>query len=857
MKRPLTIFLVCTQLLWILFSCADYGSRIARLHEQVKQLEEECNVLTDNADVLQKLIAAQLSGDALADFEPIAEDGEVKGFRLVFEKAGELTVYNQPAGIAVGEENGRYYWMCAGEWLRDAAGNRIEIGRQTPLPQFRAANGRLQVSTDGGAHWQDLGQVDKTLIESVYEDAAHVVFTLGGGAVISLAKQQAMSLTLSGDDTGISAGEVVTVAYSIAGGGDAASVNVLCDDGWTAIVNEETAQSGSISIIAPDPVSGGKVIVLASDGKGRLVAVEMRLKIESGDTPDGEQPVQQTVLVPVRRAYSVPCGQTRLVLPLIANTDYEVATDADWIHYAGTKAVRTDSVIVNIDANAGRARAGEVTFTAGNYSTSVSIVQDAFVRYINFSRRNFSFESGGGVAEFSVHSNVEYSSEVQADWLKLEELREEGGRRDFAVSCAAHTGTSERSGTIVFTAEGLEPQSVSITQAKYVGPTPDPVIVPSKRTLEVGAEGGIVEMPVMTNTSYSVTVNAGWAAYLGTRAVTTDNLRFSVEPNTSAERAATVYLRSGNLTSTFVIHQARGYRPPQNLPTLVSYIMPCCRAYNSGTTFLVNGSWTMNHSYSDISQVRDILQKIKDAGINVICIDFSNASQWDSYGESAAHSGDGGEFWYQFGSMIDVIAQVCQEKDMKYFFLIGNITTAGGIAYWNGIAKRIWDNWAQTSSYQRYGYGDDRPLLICFLPGTTYAATLRRAAAANKDYLERFRVGTCQINSAISPTPTDGWGYRNFSESSDGKVRFACPNGGVPPQDWYRINADLWQRRMNWVLEAKEYAIIGSYDDTCDGIFWGIANVRQSTSAFHKNSETEGDPFVYYNIVRKTILGID
>ena len=58
---------------------------------------------------------------------------------------------------------------------------------------------------------------------------------------------------------------------------------------------------------------------------------------------------------------------------------------------------------------------------------------------------------------------------------------------------------------------------------------------------------------------------------------------------------------------------------------------------------------------------------------------------------------------------------------------------------------------------------------------------------------------------------------------------------------------------MKWALGAKEYAVIGTYDDTCDSIFWGIADVGASTNRTHVNEATKDAPYVYYNIVKEEI----
>ena len=130
---------------------------------------------------------------------------------------------------------------------------------------------------------------------------------------------------------------------------------------------------------------------------------------------------------------------------------------------------------------------------------------------------------------------------------------------------------------------------------------------------------------------------------------------------------------------------------------------------------------------------------------------------------------------------------------------------------------------------------------------------LARTPGEEKDNLSKFRIGTCQVNDPISPTPSDGWGYRNVSESSDGKVRFCSPNSGVSPEEWARVDAAEWRKRVRWALGAQEYAVFGSYDDTCDAIMWGICDVSMSTKPCHINPSTVADPFIYYDILKEEL----
>lgn len=653
---------------------------------------------------LAALVAAVGQNDPLTGFTPVAEKGEITAYKLAFKSAGEMTVYN-------------------------------------------------------GSH-----------IASVTEDAVSVVFTFTDGSRVVIPKPQALTLALQGDQATIRAGETVTVGYTIEGAEDA-TVTVLCGDGWSAAVKASGKQTGTIMVTAPTPVAQDKVIVFAGDGAGRMVAVEMRLTVDTSGNPEPptppdppQPPVPDPILVPVKTAYNVFKTGGQVEAGLITNADYSVTTDAGWLHYLGTKAVRTDNLLFSVDANDGPARSSTATIAAGNYSTQITFRQEGEAYYLHLSGDSFDIEIDGGTARLWVSSNTTYSYTCAADWVGIEPAGREDDEDVYVITASENRTYAARTATIVFSGKGIPNRTVTVAQR-------------------------------------------------------------------------------GRVTS-----------PVSHTCIPICHIMPCCRTNNTGTRFLLGGSWNPSHDYLNIDDTRNVLQKIKNAGINVVCIDFTNASQWDDFGQSAQHNGDGGEFWYKFGPMLDNIVKVCAEKDMKYCLFLGNtLAPTTTLDYWNFIAGVVLERWASDPHYLRYGYGDDRPVLVMFVPGSRLASQMRSAPASQKNNLQQFHLGTCQVNSAITPTATDGWGYRNYSASNDGKVRFACPNGGVPPQDWYRVDAGEWQRRVIWALAASEYAVLGSYDDTCDAIFWGIADVSRSTTGYHRNSATEGDPYIYYNIVHDSL----
>ena len=1173
--RLTAVLLAVMAAVLLLVACEDPEAELEDLGRHLAQLAWQREATAREAESLETLIAAVQAGDELVEFSPVAEDGGIAGFKVVFKDAGEIVIYNQPSYISVTEDDGHYYWMAGGRYLTDSSGNRLEISPETPVPQFRVNAGVLEVSADGGNRFTRLGNIDKCLIESVSEDASQVVFRLSGGAVVTIPKPQALKLYMDGDGRSIGAGETVTVTYRIEGA-ENAGITAICGDGWRVEVTPATSTEGTIKVTAPSPVSEDKVIVFASDGKGRMVAVEMRLTVDESTNP--EPPGPEVILRPVSQAYNVTKAGGEIVAPLVTNVEYTVSTDAAWLRYAGTKGERTDNLVFTVQPNDDAARAAVATISSGNYSTTIAFYQAGEARTLELSEYGMEFDSGGGSRFLTVTSNIDYEFEVSDGWVtivqpnvvtpsiyvvtveanptisdrsasitfsgdrvptRVLEITQEGqapymtvtggpfefgndggsgsvtvaanvevgytieggegwleitaqtepGKylltvsrndsfdaraatvtfsgdgvqphtikvcqsaetpyldisansisfgcdggaevltvtanveviyeiegdgwitvsavgntgRKFAVKAASNNYPGERTAAIVFSGERVAPQTVTVSQAGR-----DPYMTISLNSIYFDSEGGASGFSVSSNVPYTIScsddswltvsgapetglaffsVSAGLnSAYvartaiinfeseaLGSRQVrvtqaagippepatvvyldgeippaiqsvmnaggevsvktiTQDDTELSFSFSNGGEvvmaRSETMSLTvddaraiirgggtvdvpyrisgvapSGGTTYVTVLFYADGWdarivrtnavegiirltAPDPAVrcgmlvivsdtagkmvmselhlkiealsstgPIPVSHIMPCCRVNNAGTRFLVGRGWTESHQYSYINDVRSILQKIQDAGINTVCIDFTNPSQWDAAGEAALHNSTG-EFWYQFKPMLQNIIQVCEEKDMEYILFIGELRY-WGIDYWNNIAGRILSDWISPKAYRRYGYGDDKPLLVVFTPGSDVASLLARSKPSQKNNLLQFRIGTCQINSPITPTVTDGWGYRNYSGSSDGKVRFACPNGGVPPQDWYRVNAAEWRRRVQWAMEATEYAVLGSYDDTCDAIFWGVADVSRSTSSYHRNPETENDPYIYYNIVRDELVGME
>jgi hypothetical protein len=283
-----------------------------------------------------------------------------------------------------------------------------------------------------------------------------------------------------------------------------------------------------------------------------------------------------------------------------------------------------------------------------------------------------------------------------------------------------------------------------------------------------------------------------------------------------------------------------------------AHLLICCRDCNLGVKFLVNGQWTADHNYSDIDTVRDILQKIKDAGITTVIIDMTNRHQWLSGWDNSEN----------FKGKVDNVEQVCGEKGMKFFILLGNVwsdtamepiglpSDADFMEAWNIMAQKVWDLWAQKPTYKKYGYGDDRPMLLTFGPAEDFWPKYNAAPSSWKTGFSKFYIGTNLVNVDKIIGETDGWGYRNSVGNPSGTIRYTSPLGGLVPGP--KITPEAFANEVEWVSQATHYSVYGSYDDTCDGIMWGIADTSLTTKDYNHYPNGD-DPYVFYDIVKNQL----
>ena len=384
-------------------------ARMDKAEADIKELQTLVSQLNSTLTGLATTVDALKAQDRIVSVTELADKS---GWVVEFSQTGKITIYNGKNGIdgkdgkdgtngtngtngqdgktpTIGvklDADGNYYWTVNGEYLLDENNNKIAATAHVATPQLRINNGNFEISYNGGATWVIIGEAGNTgaVVFSKVEDGVDAVtFTLGDGTTIVIPKAGAFAIKMD-TDVIISAGETVNVSYTISSADDATVVDAFGTKGFEAEVTITSTSAGKVKITAPNPLTNGKVYVIAVKGDGTTAA--RILSCEEGVFNLDETAF--AVKVPAAGgAFEVPF-QTNLDNPMVM-----VAPGYSWITYVETKAVRNGKIVFSIEENTSEEeRTGQVSINFQQYT----IVQEG---------KSSTPVTGGGSADLETINN--------------------------------------------------------------------------------------------------------------------------------------------------------------------------------------------------------------------------------------------------------------------------------------------------------------------------------------------------------------------------------------------------------------------------------------------------------------------
>ena len=342
MKR---IFKVLSMALVAALAISCYDD--TKVWEKLDSLEAKLTELTSQVNSVSSIVSA------LEQKVYVKAVTEVTGgYEIEFTDGKKVTVKdgkdgaNAPEIGATKDVDGIYYWTLGGEWLLDAAGNKVPAGMGQP--KLKTENGQWYISADG-KEWALIGPDVACTIKNVAVAADAVTFTLADGTEIVIPLVQVIDITFNIPEENVYGAESLEFSYVITGGTEKNRVAAICTSGVASV----TATDANNGVIKISSLVGAdfECTVFVTDGVERTIF--KTLKFRSGVFTTEEDEIY------------VGFDAAVLTIPVATSMEFVVTPECDWITLAAeTKAeVKTVEIVLNVAANADMAsRSAYVSF---------------------------------------------------------------------------------------------------------------------------------------------------------------------------------------------------------------------------------------------------------------------------------------------------------------------------------------------------------------------------------------------------------------------------------------------------------------------------------------------------------------
>lgn len=164
----------------------------------------------------------------------------------------------------------------------------------------------------------------------------------------------------------------------------------------------------------------------------------------------------------------------------------------------------------------------------------------------------------GGTVSIAFTTTADWTASLvntrAESWITVTPNSGTKGKNEITIITTANETYDERNATVVLKC-GTVSKNVVVTQKQQ-----DALTVTSSK-FEVDGEGGNISVEVKTNINFEVEVRADWIKQQTekTRALTTSNLNFTIEPNeTGDKREGEIIIKSGELSETVKVYQGFG-----------------------------------------------------------------------------------------------------------------------------------------------------------------------------------------------------------------------------------------------------------------------------------------------------------
>lgn len=176
----------------------------------------------------------------------------------------------------------------------------------------------------------------------------------------------------------------------------------------------------------------------------------------------------------------------------------------------------------------------------------------------------------GGSGSITFTANRDWSASSSDSWVSISPSsgKASDGPVTVSVRCNANTTYDDRTATVTIKIEDLS-QTVTIRQPANLG-----IVLPT-RTFDLQADSKTIELEVQANVQYTVSTSADWIKQVGTKALTSKKLTFSIAENKTYDpREGTITIKPQDSSVQEQVITVRQAQKDALNVEMISYEMP-------------------------------------------------------------------------------------------------------------------------------------------------------------------------------------------------------------------------------------------------------------------------------------------
>ena len=312
--------------------------------------------------------------------------------------------------------------------------------------------------------------------------------------------------------------------------------------------------------------------------------------------------MQRDAIVVAQNVYQIGVEGGALDFAVQANVDFTVSTNADWITQVEARGLTERMLCFEVTPNEGEEmREAAITLESGSATQIIKVQQFGKTEepFIELSLQEYKAGNAGGTFQIDVRTNIEYQV-MMPDESWIIETMYDGSTHFFEVLLNDTYDARTAEIRFVNTEKGIE-KTVTVTQEALYD------ILIEQSSYEIGAEGGVLDLPLQANMDFEVKTSEKWITQVNARGLTEQVLHFNVEENLqSNERTAVITISSPNVTHEIQVIQ-RGKEDPFLQLSLQEY-----QANSTGGVFSINVQ--ANIEYQVIMPAENWITKTRSDG---------------------------------------------------------------------------------------------------------------------------------------------------------------------------------------------------------------------------------------------------